>query len=302
MAASSFWYHRLARLAPTKPPAHTIGASGPTLNPKDDVTKLSNRRGPKCSFVLGRVWAGKDDNAETKSATANVDPSLVDNNPMINPPIPQILVITYVGLRLPNSFITRLGKVFQIDFTHTLKILPYKNPIVAVIIPTIADAGMMLSSSSFAEAAAISAFGDADISRVVKLLRVDGDLWLLRGDLRVFRAPGSMAIRLLLQGVRALVADADDTIPPWLTDPILVEKPSEICSPIRPKTVNRTIDLPPCRFFILLLSSLRTDDNDYSYSFHIPTIKSFLKRRRLILYTTTMTDKMMMTMIDPFQS
>jgi hypothetical protein len=92
---SEFPYNFREIEAPTKPPAHTIGASGPTLKPKVDVTKDKRRRGNSEERLLGRLSAsaGTEENADTKSATEKLARNFDDKIPVRRPPSVQVPVM-----------------------------------------------------------------------------------------------------------------------------------------------------------------------------------------------------------------
>ena len=60
--------------------------SGPTLNPKVDVTKDNKRRGKRCTVLDGSASIGAEENADTKSATVNVEWNFEERIPIIRPP------------------------------------------------------------------------------------------------------------------------------------------------------------------------------------------------------------------------
>ena len=97
----------------------------------------------------GKMSARADENLDTKSDTANVDPSFVDKMPMINPPIVKVPVMKYKGLRVVNLLSNKLGKLFHNRLVDRPNIRPYKWPMAAVTQPTAIEAG--ISRSFFCE-------------------------------------------------------------------------------------------------------------------------------------------------------
>jgi hypothetical protein len=67
--------------------------SGPTLNPKVDVTKDSKRSGKRWMLLDGKVSIVSEENAETKSATVNVACSFEERIPIRMPPRVHTVVI-----------------------------------------------------------------------------------------------------------------------------------------------------------------------------------------------------------------
>lgn len=140
-ASDELPYQYLAKEDPSRAPAHTMGASGPTENPKLDVTSDSSRSGIKWTRLSGRALAGAFEKEATKSATVNVDENLDDKSPMRIPPTVHVAVIKCVGLRDSNCFKSRLGARCQTVLTQTPNTFPYTNPMAAVIAPTVSEAG-----------------------------------------------------------------------------------------------------------------------------------------------------------------
>jgi len=76
-------FHLFDKAFPTNPPAHTIGASGPTLKPNVEVIKESNIKLKSAGINFdGKIFisASLPDKALTKSPTIKDGFNLMDNN------------------------------------------------------------------------------------------------------------------------------------------------------------------------------------------------------------------------------
>mmetsp|Transcript_342 Transcript_342/g.678 ORF Transcript_342/g.678 Transcript_342/m.678 type:complete len:116 (+) Transcript_342:1037-1384(+) len=98
---------------PMRAPAHTMGASGPTLNPKADVRSDMNKTGKRWMALEGRRSMGAEEKAWTKSATVNVAPNAEESNPRSKPPKVIMPVMKYDALRDPNFIRRKAGKSFH---------------------------------------------------------------------------------------------------------------------------------------------------------------------------------------------
>mmetsp|Transcript_3095 Transcript_3095/g.4759 ORF Transcript_3095/g.4759 Transcript_3095/m.4759 type:complete len:141 (+) Transcript_3095:1374-1796(+) len=88
------WFHLLDKAFPTNPPAHTMGASGPTLKPNVEVTNDNRSKLDSAGInFVGKILisASLPDNALTKSATTKDGFNLMDNMPIMSPPMEHVM-------------------------------------------------------------------------------------------------------------------------------------------------------------------------------------------------------------------
>mmetsp|Transcript_13906 Transcript_13906/g.30546 ORF Transcript_13906/g.30546 Transcript_13906/m.30546 type:complete len:261 (-) Transcript_13906:267-1049(-) len=148
-AASREPYSRRPALEPISAPAHTIGPSGPTLNPNIEVTRLSNSTGPMTSLVRGRLRVhgpGVDENISTKSATVKAEsPHLDAMVPTKIPPRVTVAAMKTLEFHTPSPKSTARAAGMEVHkvCTHFPRIFPYRNPTTAVTLPTATDAPMI---------------------------------------------------------------------------------------------------------------------------------------------------------------
>mmetsp|Transcript_11812 Transcript_11812/g.33697 ORF Transcript_11812/g.33697 Transcript_11812/m.33697 type:complete len:300 (-) Transcript_11812:273-1172(-) len=159
--SSSLLHHFRAKAAPTRPPAHTMGASGPTLNPKVLVTRERRRRLGRAGRRLGREVGRLPERLETNSATMYAGLRPAESSPITSPPAAMVAAMYAPPPRATPLAASRAGTCSHTPRTVRSRTFPYAKPMAAVAAPTATAPRKMSCSplSSLGAAAAETVIG-----------------------------------------------------------------------------------------------------------------------------------------------